>query len=155
MNLPKPKKSILHLRNKLATKKSFFVSDFDKSCMESIIQHYNIVEEEFQQDQKLFYKLMYMMIRYEIINNRLQGNKDKFTIKDIFNHIENLLTNDLDDEQVKMLLECQAQKTLNFFNSAEELTKRNINKLDFSDQNWNKSLELINEFIHLQIINQK
>lgn len=157
MNLPSPKKSILHLRDKFATKKNFFVSDFDKKCLESIIHFHNVVENETKIEHDLFYRLVFLLIRYEIVNNRLNNqlkeNKSKFSIIDIFEHIEKLIFNsNLETETVKLILEMQAQKTANFLNSGTELTKDNLHKLHFSDSDTDKALEMVNDFILLNVL---
>jgi hypothetical protein len=153
MNLPTLEKALTHLRNKLVKNKSFYITDFDLVCLDSLITFYNVVEREIKLENQLFYQLIYIIIRYEIINKRLNEDKQPFSILDIFQRIEKLLSSDIETESVKMLLECQAQKTSNFLNSGTELTSENINKLHFSTENENRAFEMINNFILKTILN--
>jgi len=158
-SLPSPKKALLHLRDKMATKRSFFVSEFDKKAVDSLITFYNVIEDEVKIEHKLYYKLVFLLIRFEIINDRLNNQikevKSNKSIKDIFSHIEKLIFSDsLEAETTKLILEYQAKKTENFFNKDIELTTENFNKLHFSEKDTKKALEMTCDFVLMNILKQ-
>lgn len=114
--LPPPIQAIKHLRNKLAKSGT----EYDKECMDSIIAFYNTVEETIRIEYKDYYHLFSLLIRYEIVNNRLHSN-ESISIIDILDKIEGaLIFPDYDMEEVNLLLECHTQREINFQNKKKE-----------------------------------
>lgn len=140
------KKSIEHLTNKIGTKQSFYVNDFDKNCMQSVIDWYNRSQEKIKFDFKEYYKIVFILIRNEIELNRLQsqlGNEKELPFSQILTNIENKLLSTYGKEQTLMILDCYNQKLRNF---KEELTVKNIDKIVMTEEQETKILELVEDF---------
>ncbi len=145
--LPPPEKSIVHLRNKIKQGK-FYVNDYDKSCIDSIISFYNTVEEKIRIEYKDYYHLFSLIMRYEITLNRLRDNKN-ISILEILDKVEAALVNPNHEfEQVNLMLEAQSQKFTNFRNKEDEANMDSI----FTDKDENRLRELINKKIDYLIL---
>lgn len=143
------KKSIEHLANKIGTKKSFFISDYDKKCMQSIITWYNKSEQGIKFEFQEYYKLVFILIRNEIELNRLQhqlGNEEVLTIKDVFTNIENKLLSSYGKEQAQMILDCYNQKLRNFDSSDREINKNALETLKMTEEQEQKILDMVESF---------
>jgi len=145
--LPNPEKSIIHLRDKMAAGK-FFVNDYDRKCIDSIIAYHNTTQNEIRIKYKDYYHLFMLIIRYEIVNNRL-AEGETLSILEILDKIENaLVLPDYEFEQVNLMIEAQGQRELNTDNKYGEFRLDSI----MTESQKDKLLELIKSKVDFLIL---
>lgn len=143
------KKSIEHLATRIGTKKNFFVNDFDKKCMQSVITWYNKSEQGIKFNFQDYYKLVFILIRNEIELNRLQhqlGKQEILSINQVFTNIENKLLSSYGKEQCKMILDCYNQKLRNYDIRGAEINKTSLETLKMNDSQEQKILDMVESF---------
>jgi len=119
--LPAPKKAILNIKSKLS-KPKFFVNDYDKDCLLSIIHFYNQVEEGMKLEYNDYYILIMLIVRYEITNNNLINQIheinnepiEKLSIKDILARVDKLVNKaSISTQEMEVIMASHLQKRIN------------------------------------------
>jgi len=134
--LPSPKKSILNLKNKMS-KPKFFVSDYDKDCLKSIIHFYNQTEEGMLLTYNDYYVLVQLIVRYEVINNNLinqiheynDEEREELSIKDIMNKLTKIFsTHNIKEKEMQLIMSGSMQKHSNYDTNNKEVDISNLTK---------------------------
>ena len=111
----KPEKAITNLKNKLKNDR-FYVSDYDRESINSIIKFYNQTEEGMMLSYNNYRKLVLLLFLYELKNAKILRNENpKLNAKEVQEKIEQLIVyKDEDLLSIDLINEVDVRRLFNF-----------------------------------------